>query len=247
MGDDGNRGNLTHRLTRDLVRAERLAQMLAKSRAAAVVDVPDFLAGIYIYEWDRLSRFWEEHDEVEALLQRICQISPQRWHRWIEFYDTSRKDAEKKPSLFFSEAKKGAKKDGKPLPRSAELDLVLRNSEAIAPHHDTVNGREIPILTSECVLLCIAFNDGSELGLRLRETGLDITMLEKAARNPRHAPLAVGRSRESDEDTEGKSPRRGKRRRGYQCGDEVWRSGTRSFGCADGRAGTACRAPTDLK
>jgi len=189
VGDGGNRATLTHRLTRDLIRAERLAQMLAKSRAAAVVDVPDFLAGIYIYEWDRLSRFWEEHDEVEALLQRICQISPQRWHRWIEFYDTSRKDAEKKPGLFFSEAKKGAKKDGKPLPRSAELDLVLRNSEAIAPHHDTVNGREIPILTSECVLLCIAFNDGSELGRRLRETGLDITMLERAARNPRHAPL----------------------------------------------------------
>jgi hypothetical protein len=189
VGDSGNHGNLTHRLTRDLVRAERLAQMLAKSRAAAVVDVPDFLAGIYIYEWDRLSRFWEEHDEVEALLQRICQISPQRWHRWIEFYDTSRKETEKKPGLFFSEAKKGAKKDGKPLPRSAELDLVLRNSEAVAPHHDTVNGRTIPILTSECVLLCIAFNDGSELGRRLRETGLDISMLEKAARNPRHAPL----------------------------------------------------------
>ena len=125
LGDDGNRANLTHRLTRDLVRAERLAQMLAKSRAAAVVDVPDFLAGIYIYEWDRLARFWEEHDEIEALLQRICQISPQRWHRWIEFYDNSRKEADTKPGFFFSETKKSAKKDSKPLPRSAELDLVL--------------------------------------------------------------------------------------------------------------------------
>lgn len=203
IGDGANRATLTHRLTRDLVRAERLAQMLAKSRAAAVVDVPDFLAGMYIYEWDRLSRFWEEEGEIEALLQRICQISPQRWHRWIEFYDGLRKEseqkpgifdalrkkAEEKPRLFFSEAKKSARKDGKPLPRSAELELVLRNSEAIAPHHDTVNGREIPILTSECVLLCIAFNDGSELGRRLRETGLDITMLEREARNPRHAPL----------------------------------------------------------
>ena len=188
-GDRTNRATLTHRLTRDLVRAERLAQMLAKSRAAAVVDVPDFLAGIYIYEWERISRFWEEHDEIEQLLQQICQMSPQRWHRWIEFYDASRKEADKKPGLFSSEAKKPTKKDGKPLPRSAELDLVLRNSEAIAPHHDTVNGRAIPILTSECVLLCIAFNDGSELGRRLRETGLDITMLERAARNPRHAPL----------------------------------------------------------
>jgi hypothetical protein len=188
-GDRTNRATLTHRLTRDLVRAERLAQMLAKSRAAAVVDIPDFLAGIYIYEWERISRFWEEHDEIEQLLQQICQMSPQRWHRWIEFYDASRKEADKKPGLFSSEPKKSAKKDGRPLPRSAELDLVLRNSEAIAPHHDTVNGRVIPILTSECVLLCIAFNDGSELGRRLRETGLDITMLERAARNPRHAPL----------------------------------------------------------
>jgi hypothetical protein len=188
-GDQANQATLTHRLTRDLVRAERLAQMLAKSRAAAVVDVPDFLAGIYIYEWERISRFWEEHGEIERLLQRICQISPQRWHHWIEFYDASRKEADKKPGLFFSEAKKPARNDGKPLPRSAELDLVLRNSEAIAPHHDTVNGRTIPILTSECVLLCIAFNDGSELGRRLRETGLDISMLERAARNPRHAPL----------------------------------------------------------
>ena len=169
--------------------------MLAQSRAAAVVDVADFLAGMYIYEWDRLSRFWEEDGEIEGLLQRICQISPQRWHCWIEFYDASRKDSEKKPGIFDAlrkesekKPKKGAKKT-EPLPRSAELDLVLRNSEAIAPHHDTVNGREIPILTSECVLLCIAFNDGSELGRRLRETGLDITLLERAARNPRHAPL----------------------------------------------------------
>ncbi len=171
------------------MRAEKLAQMLATSRAAAVVDVPDFLAGMYIYEWERLSRFWEEHDEIEILLQRICQISPQRWHRWIEFYDTSRKEADKKPPLFFPEQKKTGKKNAEVLPRSAELDLVLRNSEAIAPHHDTVNGRAISILTSECVLLCIAFNDGSEIGRRLRETGLDISSLERAARNPRHAPL----------------------------------------------------------
>ena len=189
VGDGENRAILSHRLTRDLVRAEKLAQMLAESRAAAVVDVSDFLAGMYIYEWERLSRFWEDPDEVETLLQRICQISPQRWHRWIEFYDQSRKEADKKPSLFFPDPKKSAKKNSKPLPRSTELELVLRNSEAIAPHHDTVEGRAVPILTSECVLLCIAFNDGSEIGRRLRETGLDITSLERAARNPRHAPL----------------------------------------------------------
>ena len=126
VGDSANRAILSHRLTRDLVRAEKLAQMLATSRAAAVVDVPDFLAGMYIYEWERLSRFWEEHDEIEELLQRICQISPQRWHRWIEFYDESRKEADKKPNLFFPEPKKSDKKN-------AEASAPLRRTRVGSP------------------------------------------------------------------------------------------------------------------
>jgi len=59
----------------------------------------------------------------------------------------------------------------------------------LAPHHDTYDDRSIPILTSECVLLCIANNDGSAISQTLRDTGLDIPALEMAARNPRRAPL----------------------------------------------------------
>jgi len=184
-----NEGEITHRLTKDLARAESLARMLAASRASAVVEVADYLAGMYIYEWDRISRFWEERDEIEGFLQRICQISPQRWHQWIEFYERERREeGTRKPRLLFG-ASEVEKTDGNTPAASRELNSILRRAEEIAPHHDSYEGRSIPILTSECVLLSIAKNEGSAISQTLRETGLDIAGLEQAARNPKHAPL----------------------------------------------------------
>jgi hypothetical protein len=52
-----------------------------------------------------------------------------------------------------------------------------------------VEGRMIPILTCECVLLAIAKRTDSEIGHRLVAAGLNVGELEQAARNPRHAPL----------------------------------------------------------
>jgi hypothetical protein len=188
-GIGSNGQEIMHRLTRDLARAESLARMVAASRASAVVDVADFLAGMYIYEWERLSKFWEDREAIEDFLQRICQISPQRWHQWIEFYDRERREESgEKPRVFFGNSKNAG--DGrKALETSRELKSVLRCAGDLAPHHDMRDGRAIPILTSECVLLCIAKNDGSAISQTLRETGLDLTALEQAARNPRHAPL----------------------------------------------------------
>jgi hypothetical protein len=186
---------VTHRLTKDLASAESLARMLAASRAAAVLEVTDYLAGMYIYGWERLSKFWNDQEAIENLLQRICQISPQRWHQWIEFYDNERKQGQRsKPAgLFGSQDKE--KSGGKILEPSSELKAILKKAEDIAPHHDSYEGRSIPILTSECVLLCIANSNGSELGTKLRAAGLDVAGLEQAARNPRHAPLHGGPDR----------------------------------------------------
>ncbi len=64
--------------------------MLAQSRAARAVEVADLLAGMYIYDWERLSKYWEDQDNIEQYLQQICRISPQRWHHWIQFYDQQR-------------------------------------------------------------------------------------------------------------------------------------------------------------
>jgi hypothetical protein len=180
---------LSHRLTVDLARAETLAQMLAASRAAIAVEVSDLLAGMYIYEWDRLSKYWANPDEIETFLQQICLISPQRWHRWMEYYDSKRKQTDAKPGWTFGrkDKKTAALKDG-PIPTSAEVQAVLKRAEVITPFHDKHDGRHVPILTSESVLLSIAMNVETTIGKKLAETGLDLASLQQDARDRRRAP-----------------------------------------------------------
>lgn len=221
-GEDSE-ARVERRFTIGLTRAEQLAMMVAKSRAAKTVEVADMLAGMYIYEWDRLSRFWAEHEEIEEFLRRICSMSPQRWNYWIEFYD-KRRQAGMELS-FYQRARRAVRKnvpagltrasgasrwwtggprrasedaawnspidalDGEArLGRSTELEEILQAAGMISPFRDEAAGREVPVLTSECVLLCIAINTDSEVSRKLRETGLDLAALERVARDPRRAP-----------------------------------------------------------
>jgi hypothetical protein len=185
---------IARRFTVGLSRASQLAAMVTRSRAARHVEVADMLVGIYIYEWDRLSTFWENHQRVESFLQRICSISPQRWHHWIELYDKQRHQEEAELSSPWRRLMHRARSTPtggngeEDLPRSSELEQVLLSASEISPFRDTVDGRAIPVVTSECVLLCIACQGESEIGRNLCDTGLDVSALERAARDPRRAP-----------------------------------------------------------
>ena len=145
----------------DMARAESLATMMAHSRAASAVEVADLLAGMYMYEWDRLAKYWDDEEKVEPYLQQICRISPQRWHYWIEFHHKQRA-AEIEPKKW--KLPLGAKKSSSAEPKlahSAELMAIWAAAEAAAPTSDMVDGRVIPVLTLECVLFAIAEPDES--------------------------------------------------------------------------------------
>jgi hypothetical protein len=181
----------SHRLTLDLSRASALATMLAHSRASQTVDVADLVAGMYLYGWERLSRYWERDDcdRIEGLLQKMCHISPQRWNYWIQLYDKNRRSTEQAASLprILRRFQKDPGTEPAPKP-SKELTSLLKQAEEIAPLSDVSGGRRIPILTSECVLLCILRNRGTEIGRRLAASGMNVPQLEKDALSTRRAP-----------------------------------------------------------
>jgi hypothetical protein len=177
------------RLTKDLSRAETLANMLAQSRAARAVEVADLLAAMYIYDWERLSKYWPDQERIEEYLQQICRISPQRWHHWIQFYDEQRHGDDNAGPWKWLRPSKNVKSAAKDLALSAELRGIFQRADEVAPAHDLGEDRMIPILTCECVLLAMAQKTDSEIGHRLISSGIDINALEQAARNPRHAPL----------------------------------------------------------
>jgi hypothetical protein len=179
----------SHRVTLSLAGVNTCAAMLARSRSARAVDVADVLAAMYLREWDRLSQYWEEqdHDQIEEFLRHICSISPQRWNNWIEHYDHERRESERIwPRL--GRWRRTAT-DEIPLPPSAALAEVLKRAEEIAPFRDRRGEQQMPILTTECILLCIARNFGSVISRRLQETGLDTTRLELDVLFPKRAPL----------------------------------------------------------
>jgi|SRR5690242_453592 len=180
----------SHRVTLDLYRAEVLAAMMAKSRSSESVEVTDLLAGMYISNWERLSHYWADskQEEIETLLQRICRISPQRWHSWIESYQTSRDDGGKRVWQRLRISKNGKPADKSPGP-SADMVSVLKHAEELTPFREKSGATSTPILTTECVLLCILRTFGSEISRRLLATGIDQIKLERDVLLPRRAPL----------------------------------------------------------
>jgi hypothetical protein len=182
-----------HLSTKELLRAESLATMLASSRASEIIEVADLLAGMYINSWERLSSFWPAPEAIESFLENVCQISPQRWHYWIEQYGESKRGTKDRlwriPRLRPDLRRKGRPTRTKKFQWSLELQNIIKAAEQIAPYRDAAGGRELPILTTECVLLCVARNCDSEISHRLVATGLDLSQLEQAALHPKHAPL----------------------------------------------------------
>ena len=190
-GGNGDTEPVSHRMTLELARAKTFAAMLAHSRASRTIEVTDLLAGMYICNWDRLSQYWEEEDreDVENWLRGICRISPQRWHYWMEFYDRERHSTPLLRIWRTLRKQKPEPPNEAALKPSDALAAVLKQAEILAPFRDRMEGQAIPILTSECVLLCIARSHGSEVSQRLAQMGLDTTKLEMGALFPRRGPL----------------------------------------------------------
>jgi hypothetical protein len=189
-GAGKNQVSVSHLLTLDLTRSNALATMLASSRASPVVETADLLAGMYIYGWERLSKYWDDQDQdrVEELLRKMCRISPQRWSFWIELYDKKRrqKDPRLRSLLLLRRPQKDARMDA-PARHSAELTALFKQAEEIAPFRDNSEGRNIPILTSECVLLCMVRHGKSEISRKLAASGMNLPRLERDALSSRRS------------------------------------------------------------
>jgi hypothetical protein len=185
----GGDAQASHRLTLELQRAEKFAAMLAHSRVSNVIEVSDYLAGMYICNWEHLSEYWAENDRenVEDLLRKICQISPQRWHAWIELYDQQRHE-KVAPRYRVFRRRKNEEPGARPLQSSDALATILKQAEQIAPAYDRKEGRSLPILNTECVLLSMVRSLGSEISRKLALSGLDVARLEKEVLLPRRRP-----------------------------------------------------------
>ena len=197
-----NSSKISHRFTLNLARAMDMAAMLASSRASQFIEIPDFLAGVYLYEWERISEYWpeENHEQVEDVLREICQISPQRWNYWIQLYDQRRRESEPQSNWEKLIKTRRKPKNAEPPSPSLAFRKAIEAAERLTPFRDRKHKDEnaesddffergVPVLTTECLLLSIVKHTLSDSGRKLAGSGLDIEKLEHAALDPRRSPL----------------------------------------------------------
>ncbi len=186
LGNQEETGPL--RVTLELARAETLASMLAMSRASRAVAVMDFLAAMYLDNWDHLSQYWNNPEEIEEFLRTLCIVSPQRWHRWLLDFEDQQGAAGARLKLRFRGAAKNKTVPLRAPGKSRDLEGLLRRAGEISPFREKAEGNGAPILTSECVLVAMVKDSESEVGRRLLLSGLNLARLEIALRAPKHTP-----------------------------------------------------------
>jgi len=183
------------RLTRDLMRAFELAIMVAHSRASETIEVADLLAAMYLDNWEHMKRYWPDTKEIEKTLQKLCEFSPQRWNYWIKTFCETRdgRSTKKWFGVPIPPMRRSGAEDeiffGKNFELSEQLKAALKAADRIAPYSDRVGTKTIPIVSSDCVLLCMVKSTTSDIARKLLATGINLRELEKAARFPKHAPI----------------------------------------------------------
>ena len=182
---------ITHTETRHLRWATIFAALVAFSRRRDEMSPADLLAGIYVANLERVSKFWPDPVLLDDFIAEHCDWSEPRWATWQRWEDESRRASKaawrwqlpfrvyllrrgkpsRPPKRFF----------GSNFTQSPDLRRLFETGEKLTPHKVTDRGKLLPLLTPEIMLLAFIRMENIPLGKHLRDTGLLADKLEESA------------------------------------------------------------------
>jgi len=178
---------ITHSDTRHLRWATVFSTLIAFCKNRDELIPSDLLAGIYVANWERVSKFWSQPELFEDFVAEHCDWSEPRWLTWQRWHDESRR-APRSSRFHLMYIHRGKwKRFGKPrlfgshFSKSPELKRLFETGERLTPYKVSEHGRSLPLLTPEIMLLAFVRTEGIPLGKHLQETGLRVDRLEEAA------------------------------------------------------------------
>lgn len=178
---------ITHTDTRHLRWAAAFSALIAFCKNRDEMIPSDLLAGIYVANWERLSKFWPQPELFEDFIAEHCDWSEPRWLTWQRWYDESR-NAPRSSRFQLRYLQRGKwKRFGKPrligsqFSQSPDLKRLFEAGEKLTPHEVLEHGRKLPLLTPEIMLLAFVRTDSIPLGRHLQNNGLMVDKLEEAA------------------------------------------------------------------
>ncbi|HWZ54490.1 MAG TPA: hypothetical protein VNZ63_00365 [Verrucomicrobiae bacterium] len=186
------RPTIRHMDTRHLRWATTFAMVVAYSTWREEVTASDLLAGLYVANFERISLFWPHPEYLEDFIAEYCDWSEPRWATWERYHEEHRRSARRYSILRWFGPLGRVTIRGKKQPRrfvgfrfhySPDCNLVFETAEKLTPYTAKApfSDKTVPLLTPEIVLLAFLRTEALPLGKSLRDSGLIVEQLEKAA------------------------------------------------------------------
>ena len=154
----------------------------------------DLLAGMYVANWERVSKFWPQPELFEDFIAEHCDWSEPRWLTWQRWHDESQHAPRSGRFHLLYKHRGKLKRFGKPrlfgsqFSKSPDLKRLFEAGEKLTPHKVLEQGRNLPLLTPEIILLAFVRTDGIPLGILLQDNGLMVDKLEEVAKRHIDSP-----------------------------------------------------------
>jgi len=171
--------------TRHLRWATTFATLVAFCKGRDELSPSDLLAGIYVANLERVSRFWPHPELFDDFIAEHCDWSEPRWMTWHRWEEESR-NAAKRLRIPFSNSflalRTKKRLFGSMFKRSPDLQRLIETGEKLTPYKVSWRGKILPLLTPEVMLLAFIRTENISLGKQLRQTGLLVDKLEEVAK-----------------------------------------------------------------
>ena len=174
---------VTHLYTTQLRWSKTFASLIAFCQGRDELFPPDLVAGTYVANFDRVVVLWPEPAVLEDFIAKKCKWSEPRWltwQRWQYEFEHAPRNLKIPFTSTFITLRRQRRFVGKRFKNSTELKELFSRAEKISPHRADFQGRSLPLLTDEIMLLA-AIRSEVPIGRALVESGLDTGKLEECA------------------------------------------------------------------
>jgi hypothetical protein len=176
---------ITHLDTRHLRWARSFASLIAFCQGREQLFPPDLMAGIYVANFERVAALWPSAELLEDFVADKCKWSEPRWLTWqrweYELHHAPRTLGIPFTSWFISRRKKD-RFVGRRFKPSDEWKSLFAVGEQITPNHAAdFQGRRLPLLTNEIMMLAMIRSEHLPISKALLESGIAVERLEEAA------------------------------------------------------------------
>ncbi len=150
-----------------------IALKLASKRRAGTIEVSDLMTGIYIAEFEHLSRFWEQPEQFEHFAVNQLGCDKPRWFYWCELYN------------YFKNRREEYFKGHVHLNYSRSASIILAKAVELAQRGAGRKRTLLAEVRAEHFLLAICRLENIPLCQQIVNSGLDAKGLEQFLRDLR--------------------------------------------------------------